>query len=71
MIEVLTHEFDFERFFEHFPIPKKYDNKDTRIQFLNGIRLSDFQIVIANPNLPPLVWTGKKWRKLNGPKQKG
>jgi hypothetical protein len=55
--------FDIERFFEEFPMPEKYSHKDTRIQFL-AHGFSSYSIILVNPELPPLAWTGTKWQEV-------
>jgi len=61
----ITHSFDTERFFQNFPIPKEYDNKDTRIQMSHGVEFDDFKIILTNKKLPPLVLgADKQWHIL-------
>lgn len=55
--------FDFEKFFTLCPMPEEYNNKDTKIQLLD-MGFYDYAVIIANPNLPPMGWTGTKWEKI-------
>jgi hypothetical protein len=64
-VNAITHRFDTKIFFQEFPIPKEYDNKDTRIHMSHGVGYDDFKIIIANPKLPPLILgANKKWTVL-------
>lgn len=45
-------------------IPKEYRNDKTQYAFVPGIPFDDIVVVAANPELPALINSRGKWRKI-------
>ena len=56
---------DMDRFFELYPLPSGYDHKGTVIKMMPDVSYYGFSIVLANPELPPMILDAEGiWQKL-------